>query len=106
MNEPPRTDRRMPYPEVDFEALHGRIRRATTGRTLPRRTLAPRRILLAASVSAAAAALVAAGIFLAAGRHGDAPVPDFDALVASASPEVLHDAAATNYDEILYNQQL
>ena len=27
MNDPSRTDRRMPYPEVDFEALHERIRR-------------------------------------------------------------------------------
>lgn len=104
MNEPERTERRMPYPEVDFDALHRRIRSATVERTTPRRTPAPRRMLLAAS--AAAAALVAGGIFLATERHDDAPAPDFDALVASASQEVLLDAAATNYDDILYNQQL
>ncbi len=29
-----------------------------------------------------------------------------DALLATAPSEVLHDAAATNYDDILYDQQL
>ena len=101
MNEPSRTDRRMPYPEVDFEALHERIRRATVQRPIPGRTPALRRTLLIATASAAAAVL-----FLAAERHPDAAPADLDALLATAPSEVLRDAAATNYDDILYDQQL
>lgn len=106
MNEPSRTDRRMPYPEVDFEALHERIRRATVQRPAPVRTPALRRTLLIATASAAAAVLVAGGLFLVAERHPDAAPADLDALLATAPSEVLRDAAATNYDDILYDQQL
>lgn len=50
--------------------------------------------------------LVAGGLFLAAERHPDAAPADLDALLATAPSEVLRDAAATNYDDILYDQQL
>ena len=105
MNDSERTEHRMPYPEVDLDALHRRIRSAVAQREA---RPAGRRTTRVLAVAAAAAALLAAGVFLLGRTHrpADVPAADFDTLVASASPEVLLDAATTNYDEILYNQQL
>ncbi len=105
MNEFERAESRMPYPDVDLDALHRRIRCAVAQREA---RPAPWRRTLTLAASAAAAALLAAGIFLSVRHHRPTAdgAADFDALLASAPAEVVADAAATNYDEILYNQQL
>lgn len=95
--------------DADFEALRARIRRATTGRAAAERPCAvrcPWRRALLAGVSAAAAALLAAGVFSLA-THREAPSErGLDALLATASAETVARAAAENYDDILYDQQL
>lgn len=93
----------MPYrvPEAEFDALHGRIRRATADRRpAPRR----RMLLVAAGTLAGAAALVGVGLFVTGGRP--APAPDLEQLLSTAPAEVVMQAAAANYDDILFIQQL
>lgn len=99
--------------EADFEALRARIRRATTGRTAMERAAGrasavrrPVRRMLLAAVSAAAAALLAAGVFSLAAHREAPPERGLDALLATASAETVVRAAAENYDDILYDQQL
>lgn len=105
MNELEKAARQMPYPEPDLAPLHRRIRSATTLRA---QRPAPWRRRLTLAAVPAAAALVLAGVVLLGRPHPaeSAPSADFEALLASASAEVLSDAAAANYDDILYNQQL
>ena len=100
-------DRRLPYElsEERFEALHDRIRgqiarRAAATGTVGcpaagrNRTEGPvRRSLLRASLGFAVAAAVAAE-------------PGIEGLLSTASAETLQQAAAENYDDIFYNQQL
>lgn len=98
--------RELPYdlPPEGLEALHERIRSRTAARPAraPRRT---RRIYLMAS--AAAAALLIAGLALTEYRAGaDAPAPDLEQMLATTPSETLRQAAAENYDDILYIQQL
>ena len=98
--------REMPYelPAQSLETLHGRILSRTTERAVPR--LRPRRLCLAAAVTAAAAML--AGVLVAEYRSGttDVPSPDLEQMLATTPAETLRQAAAENYDDILYNQQL
>ena len=93
--------RRLPYdlPEHRLEALHERILRNTAART--------RRLYLAAGVSVAAA-LLATGILLSGhlSHRAEAPLPDIEQMLATTPTETLQQAAAENYDDILYNQQL
>lgn len=114
-------DRRLPYElsEERFEALHDRIRgqiarraaatdsaaRSTAGRN---RTEDPvRRSLLRVSLGFAVAAVVAAGIVTVCRlRQPVAAEPCIEVLLSTASAETLQQAAAENYDDIFYNQQL
>lgn len=99
--------RRLPYelPAQGLEALQERIRSHTTARPLP--THRTRRLCLLTAVTAAAA-LLAAGILLTEHRshRTAAPAPDIEQMLANAPTETLQQAAAENYDDILYNQQL
>lgn len=105
-------DRRMPYEfsEAAFEALHARIGRrldaADVERPGLRRTAA--RPMLRWGIAAAGAAVVVACVVLAlrlqrpaADEHSD-----FNGLLSTAPAETLQQAAAENYDDILFNQQL
>lgn len=113
MNRPLETnDRRMPYElsEAAFEALHARIGRrldaADADRPGLRRAVAARPLLRWGAV-AAGAAVVVAGVVLALRLHRPADGrSDFDGLLSTASAETLQQAAAENYDDILFNQQL
>ena len=109
-------DRRLPYElsEERFEALHDRIRgqiarRAAATGTVGcpaagrNRTEGPvRRSLLRVSLGFAVAAVVAAGIVTAHRLRQ----PGIEGLLSTASAETLQQAAAENYDDIFYNQQL
>ena len=99
--------RRLPYdlPEHRLEALHERILRNTAARPAP--AARPRRLYLAAGVSVAAA-LLATGILLSGhlSHRAEAPLPDIEQMLATTPAETLRQAAAENYDDILYNQQL
>ena len=114
-------DRLLPYElsEERFEALHDRIReqiarRAAATGTVGRpaagrnRTEGPvRRSLLRVSLGVAVAAVVAAGIVTAHRlRQPVAAEPGIEGLLSTASAETLQQAAAENYDDIFYNQQL
>lgn len=100
--------RQLPYnlPPQGFEALHERIRSHTTAQPARVRT-ATRRLYLAAGATAAAV-LLAAGILVTEyrGHKAVAPAPDIEQMLATAPTETLQQAAAENYDDILYNQQL
>ena len=39
-------------------------------------------------------------------RRADTPAPDLEQMLATTPAEPLRQAAAENYDDILYNQQL
>lgn len=109
--------------DADFEALRARIRLATTDRAAGDCAAAgrvaaggpsvrrrpdgrPIRRVLRAVVPAAAAALLVAGLFVVA-AHREAPHErELDELLATASAETVARAAAENYDDILYDQQL
>lgn len=114
-------DRRLPYElsEERFEALHDRIReriaaRAAATDSAVRSTAARnpaaapvRRSLLRVSLGFAVAAVVAAGIVTAHRlRQPVAAEPGIEGLLSTASAETLQQAAAENYDDIFYNQQL
>lgn len=134
MNEPfEMNDRRMPY-EVSgeaFEALRVRIGRRLDAAELSqpaagpaagvetrrgiadawtRRSAAGERTgrLLRWGVAAAGAAVVAAGLVTIVRWHRPAErqLPDLDRLLTTASAETLQQAAAENYDDIFFNQQL
>ena len=121
MNEPFETnDRRMPYEfsEAAFEALHARIGRRLDAvaravlhscreeRPGLRRIAA--RPLLRWGIAAAGAAVVVAGVVLALRLQRPAADghSDFNGLLSTAPAETLQQAAAENYDDILFNQQL
>lgn len=66
------------------------------------------RRLLRWGVVAVGAAVVAAGLVTAIRWHRPAEreLPDLDRLLTTASAETLQQAAAENYDDIFFNQQL
>lgn len=119
-------DRRLPYElsEERFEVLHDRIReriaaraaatdsaaRPSAARSIAARNPAAapvRRSLLGASLGFAAAAVVVAGIVTVCRlRQPVAAEPCIEVLLSTASAETLQRAAAENYDDIFYNQQL
>ncbi len=111
--------RKMPYglPAGEFDALHDRIReriaaqdargRERTGRGAAG---ALRNIALQRSVLwlGLAAVLLVAGVATLYRLRTPVPeaVPDLEQLLTTASTETLRQAAAENYDDIFYNQQL
>lgn len=114
-------DRRLPYElsEERFETLHDRIRERIAARAAATdsaaRSIAARnpaaapvrRSLLGASLGFAAAAVVVAGIVTVCRlRQPVAAEPGIEVLLSTASAETLQRAAAENYDDIFYNQQL
>ena len=114
-------DRRLPYElsEERFEALHDRIRERIAARAAATdsadRSIAARnpdaapvrRSLLRVSLGFAVATVVAAGIVTVHRlRQPVAAEPGIEGLLSTASAETLQQAAAENYDDIFYNQQL
>lgn len=100
--------RRMPY-EVSpgqLDALRNRSIALTTGTTSTRRR-GRARIAWTAAL-ATVAAVVVTGIALLAGRYSDRTPehPTYEQLLSSAPAGVLQRAAAENYDDLLYNQEL
>lgn len=98
--------RRLPYdlPEHRLEALHERILRNTAHG----RTRCPHPPALPGGRVSVAAALLATGILLSGhlSHRAEAPLPDIEQMLATTPTETLQQAAAENYDDILYNQQL
>lgn len=111
-------DRRLPYAlsEERFEALHDRIRERIAARAAAESpsalSAAPsdgpvRRVLLRVSLGVAAAAVLLAAVVTAHRlRQPVAAEPGIEVLLSTASAETLQRAAAENYDDIFYNQQL
>lgn len=123
--------RKMPYdlPAGAFDALHDRIReriaaqdargRERTGRGAAGRELAGRwaagalrnfalrRSVLRLGVMAAVLLLIAGAAALHRLRTPfPETTPDLEQLLTTASAETLRQAAAENYDDLFYNQQL
>ena len=108
--------REMPYriPPQSLEALHERILSRTSRRPAsPPRTV--RRYCLTAAAAGApllrrrcAAAVLVMGLLVTEyrTRRADTPAPDLEQMLATTPAETLRQAAAENYDDILYNQQL
>lgn len=112
-------DRRLPYAlsEERFEALHDRIRERIAARAAAESpsalSAAPsdgpvRRVLLRVSLGVAAAAVLLAAVVTAHRLRQPAVTggADIESLLSTASAETLQRAAAENYDDIFYNQQL
>ena len=93
------------YGKVTCKLPLERILRNTAARPAP--AARTRRLYLAAGVSVAAA-LLATGILLSGhlSHRAEAPLPDIEQMLATTPTETLQQAAAENYDDILYNQQL
>ena len=60
------------------------------------------------SADTAAAAVLVMGLLVTEyrTRRADTPAPDLEQMLATTPAETLRQAAAENYDDILYNQQL
>lgn len=104
MNEQELIGREMPYtlPSESLDRLRERILDQTV-RKGPAHTLRP---LGRLCIAGAASLLLAGAVLGACLLRRSAPAPDLDALLRSASAETLQQAAALNYDDILYNQQI
>lgn len=102
MNQTDPIDRRMPYCERDLGALRERILERTVRGQRPAPAISLRRLCIAGA-AAMLLAFVVLGICLE--RHTTAPA-DLDAMLRTASDETLRQAAALNYDDILYEQQI
>lgn len=108
MNEFENIGRRLPYdlPPHTLDALQERIRVRTTARpaTSPRKVPTLRFGLAAAAV----ALLLTAGIvtFDRLQQPTGTSAPDLEHLLSTAPSDVVSRAAAENYDDILYIQQL
>lgn len=102
MNRTDPIERRMPYRDRDLGALRERILRQTVlaERSAP---LFPVRRLCIAGAAALLLAGIVAGVCLERRTGARA---DLDALLRTASDETVRQAAALNYDDILYEQQL
>ena len=100
--------RQLPYnlPPQGLERLHERILNHTTARPVP--APRPARLLYLAAGVTAAAVILAAGILATGSRShkADAAAPDIEQMLATTPTETLQQAAAENYDDIFYNQQL
>lgn len=102
-----RIDRRLPYrtSDAEFDVMAERIRLRTTARIAqPRPATASSRPLQFAFLAAMMAVVVATGIWFIA--PDPEPQPTLAELLSTASPETLREVAATNYDDIIFNQQL
>ena len=68
----------------------------------------PRTVRRYCLTAAAAAAVLVMGLLVTEyrTRRADTPAPDLEQMLATTPAETLRQAAAENYDDILYNQQL
>lgn len=91
-------------PPQSLEALHERI----LSRTSRRPASSPRTVRRYCLTAAAAAAVLVMGLLVTEyrTRRADTPAPDLEQMLATTPAETLRQAAAENYDDILYNQQL
>lgn len=102
-----RIDRRLPYraSDADFEVMAERIRLRTTARVEVAAKPAQPPALLQLALAVATAVIVAVtGAWFATTEPE--PQPTLAELLATASPETLREVAATNYDDIIFNQQI
>lgn len=105
MNEQELIGREMPY-TLPSESLD-RLRERILDQTVRKGTTHPlRRPLGRLCIAGAASLLLASAVLGICLLRRSAPAPDLDALLRSASAETLQQAAALNYDDILYNQQI
>lgn len=104
MNEQELIVRNLPYtlPEGSLDRMRERILTQTVGAGQHRRSVRLRRLYIAG----AAAVLLAGAILGLCLERRTLNGPDLDALLNTASTETLRQAAALNYDDILYDQQL
>lgn len=103
MNELENSGRRMPYelPEEQFDALRERILNRTT-----HREKSPGASFARSGWIAAAFAVVIVAVAVSVYFAGQKPEQNLDQLLRTAPDETLQHAAAENYDDILFNQQL
>lgn len=114
MNTLDKIDRRLPYRTSDakFEMMAERIRQRTTARVAqPAQSVQSIRPARRARVQLQwAVAMAVVAIAVVAGIHfwdsEPEPQPTLAELLATASPETLREVAATNYDDIIFNQQI
>ena len=68
----------------------------------------PRTVRRYCLTAAAAAAVLVMGLLVTEyrTRRADTPAPDLEQMLTTPPAETLRQAAAENYDDILYNQQL
>ena len=106
MNTLNEIDRRLPYRTLDaeFEVMAERIRLRTTARVEQSARPAHRRGLQWAIAMAVVAVAVVMGLSFI--ELPSEPQPTLAELLATASPETLREVAATNYDDIIFNQQI
>lgn len=98
--------REMPYriPPQSLEALHERILSRTS-----RRPASPPRTVRRYCLTAAGGRLPCSSWparYRIPHPAADTPAPDLEQMLATTPAETLRQAAAENYDDILYNQQL
>lgn len=114
MNTLNKIDRRLPYQTSDakFEEMAERIRQRSTARmshfvqsAQPAQSPHRGRVQLQWAVAMAVVAIaVVTGIYFLDSEPE--PQPTLAELLATASPETLREVAATNYDDIIFNQQI
>lgn len=106
MNTLNKIDRRLPYrtSDAEFEVMAERIRLRTTARVEQSAQPAHRRGLQWAIAMAVVAVAVVMGLSFI--ELTPEPQPTLAELLATASPETLREVAATNYDDIIFNQQI
>ncbi len=104
MNEQELIGRKLPYtlPEGSLDRLRDRIPSQPAGAGEHRH---PARLRWRCIAGAAAVLLAGAILGLCLERR-TLDSPDLDALLTTAPAETLRQAAALNYDDILYDQQL
>ena len=103
MNTLNKIDRRLPYrtSDAEFDVMTERIRLRTTARVEQSVRPISRR-----GLQWAVAMAVAAVVGLSFIELTPEPQPTLAELLATASPETLREVAATNYDDIIFNQQI
>ena len=83
-------------------------KRCTSASSARRPASPPRTVRRYCLTAAAAAAVLVMGLLVTEyrTRRADTPAPDLEQMLATTPAETLRQAAAENYDDILYNQQL
>lgn len=109
MNTLNKIDRRLPYrtSDAEFDVMTERIRLRTTARVEQSvRPISRRGLHWAVAMAVAAVVVVVVVVGLSFIELTPEPQPTLAELLATASPETLREVAATNYDDIIFNQQI